>query len=144
MQQHVNKMFPVLLLINKMCWYYHRSVNTLKETWVMDVDPMKDLQGLQLQEITGGRWDAQLMMITCFHYLMVLNQQQSTVNCRAPRGSRFFLQLGTTPGDLTDEFRLSCWRWANQPGLLSSCFAGMETCLFICQSRVKVILSSRL
>lgn len=74
------------------------------------------------------------MMITCFHYLMVLNQVQSTMCCGAPEGSRFSLLPSTTPGDLTDEFRLSGRRWANQRDLLLWCLVGMETCLSFCQS----------
>lgn len=33
--------------------------------------------------------------------------KSGTVCCGAPEGSRFSLQPSTTPGDLTDEFRLS-------------------------------------
>lgn len=57
--------------------------------------------------------------------------------CGAPEGSRASLTRSKTPGDLTDEFRLSCWRWANQQDPPPRCLVGVETCRSVCQSSVR-------
>lgn len=72
---------------------------------MIDVDSVKGLQAESSRESVVAD-ETQLMMITCFHYLMVLNQAQPSVYCKALEGSRFPLQPSTTPGDLADEFCL--------------------------------------
>lgn len=88
-------LYEKLFIMNQIWQYQKKAISPKHKLWLIDVDTTKDFQVWNSREELIAD-DTHLMLITCFHYLMALNQGQSAMCCGVPEVSRFSLQLSTT------------------------------------------------